>query len=978
MPRDHARSLARDLRRETDAEVRFDRTSRALYSTDASNYRAVPIGVVIPRSAEDVARVVGVCSRHEVPIVSRGGGTSLAGQTCNVAVVLDFSKHIDRVLEIDPDARTARVEPGVVHDRLTGETEERYRLTFGPDPATHRWCTFGGMIGNNSCGIHAQMSGRTVLNVHRLHVLTYDGVELDVGQTDLEEARELVRRGGRTGEILQTLIDIRERHAPLIAERYPDIPRRVSGYALEQLLPKNGFHVARSLVGSEGTCVTLLDATVRLVHSPPHRSLLVIGYEDVFRAADHVPEILRSEPLALEGVDHELVELMKAKHMHRHALEDLPEGHAWLFVEVGGETREEARERGRALQAALRGQVDAKAFVDHEADEIWEVREAGLGATARTTRGKDNWPGWEDAGVPPERIGAYLRDFHRLLGEYGYHAALYGHFGQGCIHCRIDFDLRTPDGIRRYRSFVTSAAELVTSYGGSLSGEHGDGKARGQLLPIMFGEELMGVMRAFKRAWDPTWKMNPGRVVAAEPIDSGLRLGSDFEPRELRTSYRFTDDGGSFARAAMRCVGVGKCRRREDAFMCPSFLATHDEKDTTRGRARVLFEMARGDFVDRGWRSAEPLEALDLCLGCKACKHDCPVGVDMARYKSEFLHHHWSGRIRPRSHYAMGLLGTWLRLARPAPRLADFLAHAPGLGPLAKLAAGIGRGREIPHLARERFTERLPSEPANPLGRPVVLAPDLFADAFHPDVLHAAHGVLERLGLRVIVAPKEPIAIRPLLHFGMLDRAVRNLRRAVTELGRYAQAGIPLVGLEPSMVSAFRDEAPELLGDDRLAASVSRSFRTLSELLDGEEGLRLPDLGGRRVILHVHCHQKAVLDKDAPARLLRAMNAAVEEPDPSCCGMAGAFGMEAEHVEVSRAIGELSLLPAVRAADAETWITADGFSCREQIGAGTDREPMHLAQLLRRAFSAAPQSGPPTAPRARRSPAPPERISRRS
>ena len=642
-------SLARALRRETRAEVRFDDRARALYATDASNYRMVPIGVVIPRDIDDVVTAMRFCREDDAPVLARGGGTSLAGQCCNVAVVFDFTKYMHRILALDPDAGTARVQPGIVLDTLRGAAE-RHALTFAPDPSTHASCSLGGMIGNNSCGVHSLMAGKTEENVESLSVLTYDGVELEVGATPDKELDAIVRAGGRHGEIYASLRRIRDGYAGLIRERFPDIPRRVSGYNLNELLPENGFHVARALVGTEGTCALTLEAKVRLVESPPGRAIAVVGYADVATSADHVPFILEHAPIALEGFDDVLVEDLGRNHLHERELGLLPEGWSWLVAEFGGRTADEAVERARAFAAAARRDdivVDTRVFDDAvRSQPIFEIRESGLGATARVPGDPDTWEGWEDAAVPPDQLGGYLRDFRKLLDAHGLQGALYGHFGQGCVHTRIDFDMLSAGWIAHLRRFVSEAADLVVSYGGSLSGEHGDGQSRAELLPKMFGDEIVAAFGEFEAAWDPANRMNPGKVVDPLPIGSNPRLGTDHVPPVFETRFRYPGDETSFPRAVLRCVGVGNCRKTDSGTMCPSYMVTHEEKHSTRGRARLLFELMRGDVLTDLWRSEDVHDALDLCLACKACRSECPVRVDVATYKAEFLSHYYAGRRR--------------------------------------------------------------------------------------------------------------------------------------------------------------------------------------------------------------------------------------------------------------------------------------------------------------------------------------------
>ena len=962
-PQLDVKALEAELKATVDGEVRFDSQSRALYATDGSNYRMIPIGVVLPRSSEAVEKTVAACRRHGVPIVSRGAGTALAGQTCNSAVVIDFSKYLHRIVDIDPKGKTARVQPGLILDELRGKTEKEYDLTFGPDPATHNHCTFGGMIGNNSCGIHSVMSGRTADNVHEMEILTYDGLRLRVGPTSEEELDRIIAAGGRRGQIYHDLRKLRDRYADLIRRKYPKIPRRVSGYNLDELLPENGFNVARALVGSEGTCVTILEAQVRLVDHPPHQSLLVLGYPDVYQAGDHIPQIMQFKPIGLEGVDIYLIDYMKKKGLHPQDIQLLPDGEGWLLVEFGGRDKEESDSHAHRTMAALKKEKNApsmKLFTDKKEEEkVWEIRESGLGATAFVPGLPLCWPGWEDAAVPPDRVGAYLRDFRQLLNKYKYVAALYGHFGQGCIHCRISFDLFTADGIKKYLSFVEEASDLVESYGGSFSGEHGDGQSRAQLLPKMYGEELMQAFREFKSIWDPDWKMNPGKVIDAYRIDENLRLGTDYNPWQADTHFQFPTDEGSFAHAALRCVGVGKCRRTHDAFMCPSYLATREEKDTTRGRAHLLFEMFRGDYIKDGWKSKEVHDSLDLCLACKGCKTDCPVNVDMATYKAEFHSHYYQGRLRPRDAYAMGLIGFWGELGSRMPKTANFLSNAPLLNRVAKAVGGVHQKRKLPKFAAEPFTEWFRRKHSSPPSKQqVLLYPDTFNNFFYPGTLRAATEVLERWGFQVVLPAGRVPAIRPAIHYGMLDLAEKELLEAIGQLRDFVVREIPIIVLEPSTASVFRDELPQLFPEDHDGMRVTRRVYLLSEFIE-ENKLPLPSLHGQ-AIFHAHCHQKAVLNAEAGRKVLEKVGLKFEEPQPGCCGMAGSFGFESKHYEISMQIGEENLLPAVRQASPHTYVIADGFSCRTQIEEGSGRTPLHLAELLLLAFDQGP-AGPSSA-----------------
>jgi FAD/FMN-containing dehydrogenase/Fe-S oxidoreductase len=962
-----ASGLGETLRSHIRGEVKFDRGSRALYATDGSNYRQVPIGVVLPRDADDVIAAVALCRDFGAPLLCRGGGTSLAGQCCNVAVILDFSRYMAKILEIDPARRIARVQPGVVLDTLRAAAE-KHHLTFAPDPATHDRCTLGGMIGNNSCGVHSVMAGKTDDNIEELEILTYDGTRMKVGATSSEELESILQQGGRRGEIYSRLKSIAATYDDMIRRRFPKIPRRVSGYNLNHLLPENGFHVARALVGSEGTCVTVLEATCRLVESPPERVLLVAAYPDIYQCADHVPEIMEHKPIGLEGFDDLLVGYTRAKGINSEGLALLPEGGGWLMVEFGADTALEAESRARGLMQALGRSAIPPAmnlYTDkQQIKRVWDVRESALGVTSHVPGESVNWEGWEDAAVAPEKLGAYLRDLRKMMVAYGYKGSLYGHFGHGCVHTRINFDLQSKEGIAKFRKFMEEAADLVVGYGGSLSGEHGDGQSRAELLPKMFGPELVQAFREFKSAWDPDWKMNPGKLVEPYKLDENLRLGASYLPWEPKTNFRFAADHGSLAQATLRCVGVGKCRREEGGLMCPSYRVTHEEEHSTRGRAHLLWEMTQGQgqsdgIIRDGWRSEEVKQSLDLCLACKGCKTECPVGVDVATYKSEFLSHYYKGRVRPRSAYAFGNIDLWARAASRVPGLANLATQLPLLRDISKLIAGMPRQRAIPAFAPETFKtwfhHRRHSQ-RDREGPPVLLWPDTFNNYFHPATAKAAVHVLEAAGFRVIVPKANLCCGRPLYDHGMLNRARSLLLQILDELSPEIEAGIPMVGLEPSCVAVFRDELLNLFPQDQGAQALSRQTFLLSEFLESHaNNFPLPQLN-RQAILHGHCHQKSLMKMTAEESVLRRLGIDLQSPAPGCCGMAGSFGFERDKYDVSVAIGELELLPAVRQAPADSLIIADGFSCREQIAQGSRRRALHLAEVLQMALSADPQT----------------------
>src|SRR6266851_9898104 len=954
-----------------DGEVRFDAGTLSVYAQDASNYRQVPIGVVVPRTVDAAVAAIAVCREAGAPVLSRGGGTSLAGQCVNTAVVIDWTKYCHYLVSFDKAAKTAIVQPGAALDKVN-DALAPHGLMVGPKPSTHVSCTIGGMIGNNSCGSTAQAYGKTADSVRRLEVLCYGGLRTWAGETNDEEFALILAAGGDKAELYRRLRELRDAYLGQIRTGYPKIPRRVSGYNLDQLLPENGFHVARALVGSESTLVTVLHAEIGLFEVPRHRSLVVLGYPDITEAADVVPRVVRHDPLAVEGLDDTLISLEREEHLAGGALDKLPEGSGWLMIQFGGDTKDEAERKAHALIEDVQSDGDHPkphvAYVDDPAveDKLQDVREAGLGATAYPPGKHETHEGWEDAAVPPERLGDYLRDFRKQLERYDYQgASLYGHFGQGCVHTRVPFELRTDEGIAKYRSFVEEAADLVVSYGGSLSGEHGDGQSRGELLPKMFGPELVQAFREFKSAWDPDWKMNPGKLIEPYKLDENLRLGAAYSPWEPETNFKFLAEHGSLAQATLRCVGVGKCRRDEGGVMCPSYRVTRDEEHSTRGRAHLLWEMTQGQgrrdgIIRDGWRSEEVKRSLDLCLACKGCKTECPVGVDVATYKAEFLSHYYEGRVRPRSAYAFGNIDFWARLASHAPGLVNLTTQLPFLREIAKLAAGIPFQRSIPAFAPQTFKSWFRRRQPNSNGPPVLLWPDTFNNYFLPATAKAAVEVLEAAGFSVILPQANLCCGRPLYDFGMLDRAKDLLLQILDELSPEIEAGIPVVGLEPSCVAVFRDELLNLFPDDKRAQALARQTFLLSEFLEGNAGHWAPPRFERKALLHGHCHHKSIMKMTAEESVLRRIGVDFHSPAPGCCGMAGSFGFEHDKYDISTAIGELELLPAVRKAPDDWLIIADGFSCREQIAQGSDRHALHLAEVLQMALArpSAGDSGP--------------------
>ncbi len=935
------------------AEVDTSVRRRAEYSSDASNYRVVPAAVVFPRDAAEAEAVLDVCRRTGVPLTPRGAGTSIAGNAVGAGVVMDFSRHMGRVLAVDPEARTAVAEPGAVLDAVSAAAAP-YGLRFGPDPSTHARATVGGALGNNACGARALAYGRAADNVVELDVLAGTGSRLTAARGALDGPGG---PGGTDGPLGALAGLVRDRLA-LVRTEFGRFPRQVSGYSLEHLLPENGADPARFLVGTEGTLAVLLRATVRLVAPPAHTALAVLGYPDMAAAADDTPALLPHHPVALEGMDARLVEVVRTRRGPAAVPDVLPRGGGWLFAETGGTTPAEAADAARRLAAAA-DCVDSAVVTGPAATALWRIRESGAGLGGRTPAGEPAWPGWEDSAVPPERLGGYLRELSALMRQHGLDGLMYGHFGDGCLHCRIDFPLA--ERPRVLREFLLDAAALARRHGGSLSGEHGDGRARSELLPSMYSPEALAAMAAVKHAFDPGDLLNPGVVVRPRPLDADLRLPAagrvpgrtTLAPGRTtlapgRTTLAYPHDRGDFAAAVHRCVGVGACRADTTGaggVMCPSYLATRDEKDSTRGRARVLQELVNGTLVKPDWRAPEVAESLDLCLSCKGCASDCPAGVDMATYKAEALYQRYRGRPRPVAHYALGRLPRWLRLVAPLSRPAGVLLGVPGVAALVRRAAGVDPRRPLPRPARTPFRRWWAARHRAGAGTPVLLWADTFTDYLAPGPGHAAVRVLEAAGYQVHLTPRPVCCGLTWLTTGQLDGARSQLRRTLDALEEALAAGWPIVGLEPSCTAVLRSDAAALLPGDPRVARAAAATRTLAELLTATPGWTPPDLRGVHAVAQPHCHQHAVLGWEADAELLRRAGAEVVAVG-GCCGLAGDFGMAKGHYEVSAAVAETALLPAVRAAGPDAVLLADGFSCRTQLDHLAGRKALHLAELL--------------------------------
>nr|WP_156448244.1 FAD-binding and (Fe-S)-binding domain-containing protein [Mycobacterium sp. NAZ190054] len=929
------REAATRLRTAIRGEVDVDTRRRAEYSSDASNYRVVPSAVLFPADVDDVLAIVQEARRLGIAVTARGGGTSVAGNAIGPGWVLDFSRHLGRILDVDPVHKTARVQPGVVLTTLQRAAGPA-GLRFGPDPSTQARATLGGMIGNDACGPRAVSWGRTSDNVQSLRMVDGHGRLVDVssGFADYPELEDFTRR-----------------HLAVIRTEFGRFGRQVSGYALQRLLPESGRQLAQSLSGTEGSCGLLVEATVKLVDVPAVTMLTVLGYPDMPSAADDVTALLPIRPLAIESMDSYLVDVVRL-HAGERPVPDLPRGGAWLFVETSGDTAGEARSAAEAVVRAATAVDSRIVTAPEEARALWRVREDGVGLAGRTPDNQPAWPGWEDAAVPPPVLGAYLRDFEKLKQQHGVQGLSYGHVGDGCIHTRLDLPIA--DAPRRFRAFLEDAADLVAGYGGSLSGEHGDGRARGALLSRMYSPAALRAFGEFKSVFDPDGVLNPGIVVDPPEVDDALRLP---QARRVPTlGFALHSDGGDLSTAVHRCVGVGKCRADNAAtggFMCPSYQATRDERETTRGRARVLQEMVNGSLVRDGWRSPEVAESLDLCLSCKACSTDCPAGVDMATYKSEFLYRRYRRRRRPMSHYTLGWLPTWMRLAALAPWAVNQTARRfPGLVRLGLRVAGADPRREVPALPRRTFRREFRKHvraQRNP--RPqVVLWVDTFTNGFSPDVAHAAVRVLEHAGYDVALTRRQQCCGLTWISTGQLDHARRLLRRSLDALEPFlADPGVAVVGLEPSCTAVLRSDAAELLPDDPRAARLAGRVYTVAEFLTSKDirhpaGWQTPRLDGVEIVAQPHCHHHAVMGWEADRALLARAGATVTSI-AGCCGLAGNFGMEKGHYDVSVAVAENGLLPALRASAGAEFL-ADGFSCRTQATHLARRSGRHLVELL--------------------------------
>ncbi len=928
----------------------------ALYTSDASNYRQIPLGVVYPQNSDDIRQISRLCREHDLPVLMRGGGTSQNGQCVNRAVILDCSRYMTRLVTMDTEQRTAQVEPGIICDALKAAAE-LHGLTFGPDPATHSRCTLGGMIGNNSCGPHSMLAGKTVENVIALEVLSADGDQFWTGPTTDVQLQQIIDRGDGQSRIYAELKALVDEYADDIRARFPTIKRRVSGYNLDQLLPENGFNVARALVGSEGTCVSVLQAQVRLIENPAFKRLVVLGYDDIYQCGDSVPALMPFKPIAMEGLDQTIIGGLKARNLKSREIALLPEGCAWMLVEIAAnsasalETQCAAFEQGMCATPLVRSVRQITDAADTAA--IWSIREQGASATAMSLdpHAPDPVVGWEDTAVDPLQLGNYLREFQALVDQYEYTTSLYGHFGDGCIHARITFDTRSTDGVQHWRQFSHDMAHLVVKYGGSLSGEHGDGQAKAEFLPIMFGERLMQAFRRFKAAWDPRGAMNPGKLIDAYRMDENLRFGPEYTRPATPTTLQFIEDAGGFARSTERCIGMGKCRAQQGA-MCPSYQASGQERYSTRGRAHLLHEMIRGEIITDGWNNQSIADSLEHCLSCKACQHECPTQVDIAAYKSEFMAAHYQHKRRPFYHHVLGHIGALLPTLARAPNVTNYLQNSV-VGTLMKRVLGIHAHKSLPALSMQPFSAwvRQHADRVDKhfcwFGDNTLPAVVLWSDSLNAHcrahLLQSAVSVLKKCGLQVAVARLHFCCGRPLYEYGYLKQARKQLTHILEHFEPHLPAEASVVVLEPSCLSVFRDELQRLYPHDARAKHLAQRTKGLATLLN-ELNIK-PHTQLAHGIMHRHCHTKAS-GGDDEQRLMQDCFVALSEPEVGCCGMAGVFGARNATRSLGQTLFARRLKPAIDAMQQDTVVITDGFSCHEQIADNTQGTTRHPVEIL--------------------------------
>jgi len=925
--------LVARLRKEISGQIYDSEMKLSEYSTDASNYRVRPSLVVTPLNGQELITAVEISHEFKVPVTMRGGGTSIAGNSIGTGIIIDTSVHMNKILEIDKTSQSARVQPGVILSNLQSAAAP-LGLHFGPDPSTQNRATMGGLIGNNSCGPHALAYGKTADNVISL---------------DSIDGRLRRFKAGRGLDAIPGLSNIVNKNLAVLRTEFGQFGRQVSGYSFEHLLPENGNNLAAALTGTEGTLFALLEAEIKLVPKSPALALVVLGYDSMSSACDDVMNLLSFKPLAMEGLDSRLIDVAR-QHWKGAGFPVLPNGQGWLMVEVGGTSIDEALHNADKIATAASTSSTRVLPFGTEASTLWRLRSDGTGYAGRTLRGNQAWPGWEDSAVPPQNLGTYLRELEKIMKIHNLEGVPFGHFGDGCIHVRIDFPLEKES--TTFRSFIEEATDLVLSLGGSPSGEHGDGRARSELLSRMYSPQAISLFGAIKEIFDPINILNPGVIVNPRKIDQDLRRPSAISIMNAG-GFAFTDDGGDFTNALHRCVGVGKCRADNTStggFMCPSYLATKNETDVTRGRARVLQEATQNTGKKTDWGSEALHDSLDFCLSCKACASDCPAEVDMAKYKSEVLYRRYKGKIRPISHYVLGRLPLWANIAQISPKTVNLISQSALGSRLILKLGGMDSRRKLPRFATRSFLKSNKIA-AKATDKPrILLWVDTFTDSFTPSSASSAKELLEIIGYEVIIPEQSACCGLTWISTGQLDGAKKRLQSLLDLFYPFIQDGIDIVGLEPSCIAVIRSDLLDLLPKDPRTIKVAEATHTIAEVISRVgENQKLswtpPDLSDLTLVVQPHCHQHAVMGYTDDEQILQSTGITFTQLS-GCCGLAGNFGMEKGHYELSTAVAENALLPALRKKNSKTIFLADGFSCRTQADQLADVDGITLSELL--------------------------------
>ena len=946
-------NVAAELRKRLEGEVKFDRYTLLLYSTDASIYQIEPIGVVVPRHKGDVQAAIEVANRFQVPILSRGGGTSLAGQTVGHAIVLDFSKYMRNVLEVNKEELWCRVQPGLVQDELNAHVRSM-GLQFGPDTSTSNRATIAGMIGNNSAGAHSLTYGKTLDHVLELTVLLSDGSEVVLKDLSPDALDRKMRADGLEGQLYREVSRLAEEHKNEILARYPKIMRRVSGYNLDEFIKSQPFNLARIITGSEGTLATIVEAKMRLVPKPKWTAMDVIHFHNDQEALECSQLVLQTAPYAMESTDKMILNLARGNIEQSRKLGFIQgEPESLLMVEYAGETEDEVKAQVSKLEdlrAAQRiGYAATQAYKPEEVKAIWGVRKAGLGLLLGIKGDKKPIAFVEDTAVAPAKLPEFIKRFKEIISSHDAIAGYYGHCSVGCMHIRPLINLKEPAEVDKMVSISNAISDLVLEFDGAMSGEHGDGLARSHFNKKLFGPVLYEAFRQIKRAFDPKNRLNPGKIVDAPAMTESLKIHPKYQTWIPQTTLDFSAQGG-FARAVEMCSGMGECRKKLEGTMCPSYMGTLDEEHSTRGRANALRTVLSGKVPKEDFTGKRLHEIMDLCLECKACKAECPSNVDMAKLKYEFLDHYHRANGLPLRNRLFGGIARLNRIGAEFAPIANGIAGSKFNRWLMEKLAGIDRRRPLPKFAGQTFESWFGNY--NPEGDgskgEVVLFHDTFNNFNTPDVAIAATRLLEHLNYRVLLANKRCCG-RPMISKGMLGEARNNAAWNTDQLAPFAERGVPIIGLEPSCLLTLRDEYPEFLRTSAAKKVAQQSF-LLEEFLVNEiaaGGISVESSGPRgKALLHGHCHQKALVGTAPSVAILKAAGFEVSEVDSGCCGMAGSFGFEKEHYDLSVTIGNRRLAPAVKSAGEDVEIVAPGISCRQQIEHLTGRRAKHPAELL--------------------------------